>query len=78
MKKTIIMAMALVLALPVGAATSRRTTQKRAVKTATVKPHISIAGIPFALTSADKLTLDPDRPEMQRVSNIPRVSARLR
>lgn len=60
MKKTIIMAMALVLALPVVAATSRRTTQKRAVKTATVKPHISIAGIPFALTSADKLTLDPD------------------
>lgn len=31
MKKTIIMAMALVLALPVGAATPRRTTQKRAV-----------------------------------------------
>lgn len=60
MKKTIIMALALVLALPVVAATPRRTTQKRAVKTATVKPHISIAGIPFALTSADKLTLDPD------------------
>lgn len=60
MKKTIIMAMALVLALPVVAATPRRTTQKRAVKTATVKPHISIAGVPFALTSADKLTLDPD------------------
>lgn len=60
MKKTIIIALALVLALPVVAATPRRTAQKRAVRTATVKPHISIAGIPFALTSADKLTLDPD------------------